>query len=232
VGSRHINPIFLPSPQKVFETFVLLVFNGELGYSLLASLQRITIATCLSMLISVPIGLLTINFKFWDDLITPITGFLRFIPPTAFYPLLILTVGIDESMKISFLFLATFVYFLPSVVLALKEIDEHAVEAANVDGAGSVGMMTKIQLPMALPVICESFLMMYGIGWTYVIIAETINAKHGLGHLMNIASARGRTDIVFVAIFVIIVISFLFDSFGNHLIRKGFKWKFVQEEDE
>jgi NitT/TauT family transport system permease protein len=71
--------------------------------------------------------------------------------------------------------------------------------------------------------------MMYGIGWTYVIIVEVVNANSGLGHMINMGSARGRTDLVFVALFTILLISWLFDYIGNALIKKLFVWKFSRE---
>jgi NitT/TauT family transport system permease protein len=96
-------------------------------------------------------------------------------------------------------------------------------------GMSKFQVMLQVMLPASLPGICQSFIMMYGIGWTYVIIAEVINAQVGLGHIINISSARGRTDLVFVALFTILAVSYLFDLFGNKALRSVFKWKFARE---
>ena len=68
--------------------------------------------------------------------------------------------------------------------------------------------------------------MMYGIGWTYIAVAETINAKYGLGYIIQTSSARGRTDMVFMAIIMIILVSIVFDFVANKIIKKAFKWRF------
>ena len=72
--------------------------------------------------------------------------------------------------------------------------------------------------------------MMYGIGWTYIAVAETINAKYGLGFIISVSSARGQTQMVFMAIITIIIASVIFDKLGDKLIHKCFKWRFVNEQ--
>lgn len=231
VGSKFTNPLFLPEPSKVLQSFGELLGNGMLKESVWASFYRITLATVLSALVSIPIGLLVANYKIADNIVTPVTSFMRFLPVTAFYPLLIMWVGIGESMKISFLFFATFFYFLPTVILCIKEVSRDLIDTARTMGMSSFKVMTKVLFPASLPSICQSFLMMYGIGWTYVIIAETVNTNKGLGYMMSIGSARGRTDLVFVALISVLIVSYVFDNIGNFLIKKSFKWKFIKQSN-
>lgn len=231
VGSNFTSPLFLPAPSKVLESFIQLFQNGMLIKDLQQSFLRITTATVIAALVSLPIGLLVANYKSVDNLITPITGVMRYLPVTAFYPLLIMWVGIGESMKITFLFFATIFYFLPTVMLAIKEVNVDLIDTALTMGMSKFKVMLNILLPASLPSILQSFLMMYGIGWTYVIIAEMVNTTTGLGHLMNVGSARGRTDLVFLALIVILVFSYVFDSIGNLFIKKAFKWKFIKTKD-
>lgn len=229
ICSNFINPLFLPDPKRVLNSFIDLAKNGMLQKGIIYSFTRITVATFLSAIVSLPIGLLIINYKVLDDIITPITNFMRYLPATAFYPLLMLWVGIEETMKITFIFMATFFYFLPSVILCLKEVNSDLIDTALTIGMSRLEVLYKVILPSSLPSICQTFLMMYGIGWTYVVIAETINATYGLGHLINVSSSRGRTDMVFVSLITILIISYIFDNIGNFLIRKSFKWKFARE---
>ena len=199
IGSQFTLPLFLPKPTKVFNSFIELLNNGMLLNGLLYSFVRITVAMLLSALISIPLGVFIVNNKLVDNIISPITNFMRYMPVTAFYPLLMMWVGIDEKMKITFLFVATFFYFLPSVVLSLKSISIDLVDTALTIGMSKTKVLFKVVLPYSLPNILQTFLMMYGIGWTYVVVAEQVNANYGLGHIINVSSARGRTDMVFVS---------------------------------
>ena len=157
---------------------------------------------------------------------------MRYVPITAFYPLLIMWLGIEEEMKIAFLFIATFVYMMPSVVMALEEINQDLIDTGYTIGMNRLQAILHIQLPSMLPSILNSFIMCFGIGFTYCAVVETINAKWGLGFLIQQSSSRGRTDLVFVGIISIMLISFTFDSVAKWLVKKCFKWKYQEEREE
>lgn len=231
-ASLKINPLFIPSPIKVWENFKTLLLDGSLLIDLGYTFRRIMIATIISGAIALPLGLLVHNSKIAKAIISPVVNISRYVPVTAFYPLLIMWIGIDEEMKIAFLFIATFVYMLPSVVLSLEEVSEQLIDTGLTIGMNRVQSITRIQLPSTLPSIMNSFIMMVGIGWTYCAVVETINAKHGLGYIIQQSSSRGRTDMVFMAIIVIMIVSFVFDNVSKYLIRKIFKWRYINDKNE
>lgn len=117
VASCFTQPLFIPAPATVWEAIVGLAETGQLQKGLAYSFLRITGASALSMLVAIPLSLLIYGVKPIKETIMPVVSFLRYVPVTAFSPLLILWFGIGEQMKISFLFIATFVYLLPSILL-------------------------------------------------------------------------------------------------------------------
>lgn len=230
VASLKANPLFIPDPFKVIKNIYLMLMDGQLQIAILYTFRRILIASCFAGMIALPLGLLIYNFKFFRYTIYPITSLLRYIPVTAFYPLLIMWLGIDEEMKIAFLFIAAFVYMMPSVVLSLEEINTDLIETGYTIGMNKLQAILHIQIPSMLPSILNSFIMCFGIGFTYCSVCESINAKYGLGFLIQQSSARGRTELVFVGILAIMVISFIFDNTAKWLVRKIFKWKYQEVE--
>lgn len=232
IGSMITTPLFVPSPLVVWEALIGLIKTGQLWRGLLYSFSRITTATFLSMAIAIPLALLICSVKSLKDMISPIISAMRYIPVTAFSPLLILWFGIDEIMKISFLFLATFVYVLPSTVLCLEDVPQDLIDTGKSIGMKSHEIIAEILLPAALPSIMNTFLMMYGIGWTYIAVIEAVNAKYGLGFIINVGAARGQTAVVFAAILIIIVFSCLFDRIGDVLIRRVFRWRYLNDNLE
>lgn len=227
--SEYSNPIFIPKPSKVFEDFVEVIGNGLLFKALKYSFLRITVATLISALAAIPIGILIYNVKIARDFLYPIVSAMRYIPVTAFYPLLIMWFGIDETMKVVFLFIATFVYMMPSVMLALDEVNPDLIDTGLTIGMSKWQTITQIQIPATLPSLINSFIVMYGIGWTYIAVAETVNAKYGLGWIIQQSSSRGRTDLVFMSIITIIIVSVLFDSISKLLVKKIFKWRYLND---
>lgn len=230
IASTKVNSLFIPSPSSVFEGFRQMLKSGMLKQAIWYSFRRITIATLISAGIAMPVGLLVYNYKIAKDFISPIIGLMRYLPVTAFYPLLIMYFGIDERMKIAFLFIATFVYMMPSVVLCLGEINSDLIDTGLTIGMSKLQIISKVQIPSTLPSILNSFIMMYGIGFSYIAVAETVNAKYGLGYIIQQSSARGRTDLVFMAIIVIMSISVLFDTISKWIVRKIFKWRYINDK--
>ena len=229
VTSLKANPLFVPSPLKVLDNIKIMLSTGQLQIAIVYTFRRILIASCLAGIIALPLGLLICNFGFFKSSINPIVNLLRYVPVTAFYPLLIMWLGIDEQMKIAFLFIAAFVYMMPSVVLSLEEINHDLIDTGYTIGMNKLQTIFYIQLPAMLPSILNNFIMCFSIGFTYSSIVETINAKYGIGYIVHQASSRGRTDMVFVGILSIMVISFIFDNVAKWLIKKAFKWKYTTE---
>lgn len=219
--------LFVPSIFDIWNGFVSMIKNGQITNGIVYSFSRITIATVLSSFVSIFLAILVYNIKTCDYIITTFVGFMRYLPVTAFYPLLIMWFGIGEKMKISFLFLATFVYMLPSVLMAFSSVPTNLIETGYSLGMNKFSSTFKIVLPYCLPNILQTFIMMYGIGWTYISVCEQVNAKYGLGFIITISSSRGKTDLVFASILTIIIFSFIFDKFSNFLVKKIFKWKFI-----
>lgn len=230
IAARYSNPLFIPSPQSVFGNLLGMIKSGMLIKALQYSFLRITAATFVSAIIALPVGLLVYNSRLARDILNPIISIMRYIPVTAFYPLLIMWFGINELMKIVFLFIAAFVYMMPSVILCLEEVNPDLIDTGLTIGMSRLQTILKIQIPASLPGIMNSFIMMFGIGWTYIAVAETINARYGLGYIIQQSSARGRTDLVFMAIIVIMVVSVLFDNLAKQIVRRVFKWRYLNDQ--
>ena len=229
--SLQVNNLFVPNPIKVFDDAKLLLSTGQLQIAMLYTFRRIAIASCLAGIIALPIGLLIYNFPIFKYSLNPLISLFRYVPVTAFYPLLIMWLGIDEKMKVAFLFIAAFVYMMPSVVITLEDINQDLIDTGYTIGMNKFQVITRIQLPAMLPSIMNSFIMCFGIGFTYCAVVETINAKYGVGFMIQQASSRGKTDLVFLGILTIMVISFLFDNVAKLITKKIFKWRYINDTD-
>ena len=231
-ASMNTLPLFVPSPRSVFDAGVELILSGALLKGLQYSFVRITVATLISVGLAIPISLIIYSVPFFRETIMPIASILRYVPVTAFSPLLVLWFGIDETAKVSFLVIATFVYFLPSVLLCYEEVSDDLLDTGKTMGMNLFERIFEILIPACLPSICNMLLVMYSVGWNYIAIVEATNAKYGLGYIIEVSSARGRTAVVFAAIIAIMIFSFIIDKIGNIAIRKIFKWRYVNDSVE
>ncbi len=220
-----IHALFLPSPVAVLRALLRLAFNGDLWPAILASSTRIAVSFGVAAGVALPLGILMGAFEPINRAFESVMAPLRYMPISAFIPLLILWLGIGESQKIAFLFLGVFVYLLPVVVTAIRAVPEELVQTALTLGATRRQAMWTVLIPAALPDIFDSFRVMNAISWTYVILAEIVNARQGLGAIIQIAGEHTHTDEVFAGILVIGVIGLLTDvlirTFNNYV----FAWR-------
>ena len=96
-------------------------------------------------------------------------------------PLTILWFGIDESQKVMFIFIATIPFVYSDAASAVASVPDRYVETAQTLGASSVQIVRKVLVALALPDIYNSLRHLFGLAFGYIMLAELINAQHGLG---------------------------------------------------
>jgi NitT/TauT family transport system permease protein len=226
LGSRPlVNELFLPSPIEVLKATLQMVFEHTLFENIWASTLRILISFVAAALVALPLGILMGAFEPINRLLEPIMAPLRYMPISAFIPLLILWLGIGESQKVAFLFLGVFVYLLPVIVTAIRAVPEELVQTALTLGANRWQVIRTVLIPAALPDIFDSFRVMNAISWTYVILAEFVNARSGLGYMIQLAGSHLKTAQVFSGIIVIGIIGLVTDGIIRGLNRALFRWR-------
>ena len=225
-----VSPLFLPSPILVLQATLQMIFEHTLFDAIWASTLRILISFVAAALVALPLGIFMGAYEPINRLMEPVMAPLRYMPISAFIPLLILWLGIGESQKVAFLFLGVFVYLLPVVVTAIRAVPEELVQTALTLGATRGQAIRTVLVPAALPDIFDSFRVMNAISWTYVILAEFVNARTGLGYMIQLAGAHLKTAQVFSGILVIGVIGLLTDAFIRGLNAALFRWRETGEQ--
>ena len=220
-------PDFLPSPTETLRGTLQLFLQYDLWGSILVSSKRILFAFLLASAVALPLGVLMGAFEPINRFFEPIVAPLRYMPISAFIPLLILWFGIYEKQKIAFLFLGVFVYLLPVVVTAIRAVPEELVQTSLTLGASRGQVIRTVLLPSALPEIFDSFRVMNAIAWTYVILAEAVNPEHGLGYMVELARTHQKASWLFAGLLVIGGIGLLTDFLIRLLSSILFRWREV-----
>src|SRR5258706_281549 len=104
--NRLVSPIILPSPAEVARSFPSLLRDRALVASIAATLKRVLVGFGLAALIGVPLGILAGSWRVIEAAGAPLALFGRNLPVAALIPLTILWIGIDETQKIMFIFIA------------------------------------------------------------------------------------------------------------------------------
>ena len=222
-----VRPDFLPSPTEVLRGTLQLFLQHDLWGAILLSSRRIGIAFLLAAALALPLGVAMGAFESVNRVFEPVMAPLRYMPISAFIPLLILWFGIFEKQKIAFLFLGVFVYLLPVVVTAIRAVPEELVQTARTLGASKWQTVRTVLVPAALPEIFDSFRVMNAIAWTYVILAEAVNPGHGLGYMVELARTHQKASWSFAGLLVIGGIGLITGQIIRGISKLLFRWREV-----
>jgi NitT/TauT family transport system permease protein len=219
-------PFSLPNPVGVMGAFFRLWTEYDLLGNVVKSWWRIAQAFSICVAIAIPLGLLMGSFRWVHDLINPVAAPMRSMPITAFLPAFIALFGMDESMKIAFLWFGMFFYLLAVVVEEVNKVDDSLLETAWTLGAQRRNILWLL-FRASFPPIFSSFRILYDIGWTYVILAEMVNARKGVGYMVEAARKVLDFERVYAGIIAIGIAAFLFRFLLTAVEARLFPWREV-----
>jgi NitT/TauT family transport system permease protein len=209
--TRLVSPVILPSPAEVVGSIGSLVGERALVPSIAATLRRVLIGFGLAALVGVPFGILAGSWRVAEASAAPLAVFGRNIPIAALIPLTILWFGIEETQKVMFIFLACVPFIFTDAVHAVTAVHDRYVETAQTLGASSMQVILKVLVPLALPNIYTSLRALFGLAFGYIMLAELINAKYGLGYLLSTSQRRGLSEHIILILLIIGVMAFGID---------------------
>ncbi|HYD39297.1 MAG TPA: ABC transporter permease [Anaeromyxobacter sp.] len=200
---RLVSPALLPAPLEVLGGLRSLLTQGELGQAIFATLRRVLAGFLLAVAVGVPLGMVAGAWRPVGSFLSPILLVGRNIPIAALIPLTILWFGIDETQKVMFIFIATVPFVFADAMAAVIGIADRYVETAQTLGASDGQVVRKVLVPLALPEIFTGLRSLFGIAFGYIMLAELINAGHGLGYLLSVSQRRGHTEHIFLVLALI-----------------------------
>lgn len=209
---RFISPTILPSPVEVVKSFPQLWFDRALMRNLLVSLGRVVGGFAIAVAVSFPLGLLMGSFTKIKAAFTPLSVFSAYLPIPTLVPLTLSLFGVDEVQKLVFLALAFTIYLLPLVVAAVDGVDDMYLKTAYTLGASRSQAVEKVLLPMAWPEIFRALRLGFGVGWSYILLAEMVDIGKGIGGLIITSQRRGPREHIYLILLVIVAVAFLTDK--------------------
>ena len=206
------NPLFVPSPYQVVTTWwdmmVNLGFYTDVGWSAF----RIVAGFLIAAVMAVPLGLLMGSFEAVRSFFNPPINAIRYMPASAFIPLLILLQGLGEDEKITIIWIGVFFQLVLMVMDIAHRVPAEMLNVAYTLGASRWTVFYKVFLPATFPEVVDALRITMGWAWTYLIVAELVAAEHGIGSFILIAERYLRADRIIAAIITIGILGLITDA--------------------
>ena len=211
-----VQKTFLADPLQMLKSGWLLLTTMGFGWDIGMTVMRVLGGFLIAAALALPLGVLMGAYKPIEAFFEPFVSFARYLPASAFIPLLILWAGIGEAQKLSLIFIGSFFQLVLMIAVVVGNTRRDLVEAAYTLGSTDASLVKRVLIPGAAPEIAEILRTVLGWAWTYVIVAELIGASSGIGHMITDSQALLATDQIIFGIIVIGLIGLVSDF--------GFKW--------
>lgn len=217
--------LFLPSPIGVLGEGWSMLVSGEMLTHIWASLQRLLLGFAVGAGLGVSVGVTVGFFSVAEAIGTPLIAATFPIPKIALLPLLILWLGIGEASKIAVIALGVFFPMAINTFTGVRQADPLLIRAAVAFGARRAGVIRKVVLPSALPMIFAGLRLGAGTALLLLVAAEMIAVESGIGFLVLNAGNLMETTKLMVGIVVLSLLGLASHWALGRLERVAIPWR-------
>ncbi|KQX47883.1 MULTISPECIES: ABC transporter permease/substrate binding protein [unclassified Streptomyces] len=196
-----------------------LVDSVQLWDEAMATLSLVLVATLVTLVIAVPLGIWAARSKTVSAVLRPVLDFMQTMPAMVYLIPGIIFFGVGVVPGI----IATIVFALPPGVrmteLGIRQVDGELVEAAEAFGTTPRNTLFRVQLPLALPTIMAGINQVIMLGLSMVVIAGMVGGG-GLGGAVYRAIGNVDIGLGFEAGVSIVVLAMYLDRMTGALGRQ------------
>ncbi|MCE6967388.1 ABC transporter permease [Cereibacter sphaeroides] len=208
----------LPAPLAVLRELVssrtLLLSSAA---TTLAEIGAGLVAGCLAGLLA---GLATALSDRIARLLRPVLVISQAVPVFALAPILTLWLGYGMESKVAVVVLIVFFPVASALHDGLRATPQATLDLARLARASRLRTLVWLRLPHALPHLGAALRIAAVYAPIGAVIGEWVGASHGLGHLMLLANARMKTDLMFAALAVLAVLTLALRAAVDALLRR------------
>ncbi|WP_096784737.1 ABC transporter permease [Rhodobacter sp. CZR27] len=208
----------LPAPLAVLRELVssrtLLLSSAA---TTLAEIGAGLVAGCLAGLLA---GLATALSDRIARLLRPVLVMSQAVPVFALAPILTLWLGYGMESKVAVVVLIVFFPVASALHDGLRATPQATLDLARLARASRLRTLVWLRLPHALPHLGAALRIAAVYAPIGAVIGEWVGASQGLGHLMLLANARMKTDLMFAALAVLAVLTLALRAAVDALLRR------------
>jgi NitT/TauT family transport system permease protein len=218
------SPDYLPSPAEAWSAGVQMARDGQLGPDVWATFGRVLRGFGLAVAVSVPLGLAMGTFRAVQAAAEPVIGLLRYLPASAFIPLLIIWLGLGEPSKVALLFIGTVFFNTLMTADVVRGVPTALIDVSYTLGARRGEVLRKVVVPHSLPGMIDAVRVNAAAAWNFVVVAELIASESGLGYRIVRAQRFNQIDRIFAVLVVIAVLGLAIDLLLRLLRDRVGRW--------
>ncbi len=219
-----LNPLFAPSPSKVWAALVDLFADGRIWPHLEATFTAALGGLALGIVVGVVLGVAAALIPLVAELLEPVMSVLNAIPRVVLAPLFVIWLGIGIASKValSFILVAVLIFF--TVYTGIRQVDRKLVERVVTLGGNRLDLVRHVYLPSVTAWVLGNLKVAVGFAFTGACVGEFVAATHGLGYLLSFAQSTYNAALMFALILLILLVVMLIFAIAGRLERHLLRW--------
>lgn len=215
----------LPPPAQVFQTFGDMLMSGELWDNLWISLVRVFTGFGIGLVVGLALGTAMGLSPTVRDYLFPLFKAFAQVPVIGWLPLLMLLVGIDESLKFLLIAKAALVPITINTCQGIQGVSNRFVEVARVYRFNRWQLLTQVVLPAATAPIWNG--VRYGLthAWLALVVVELLASSEGIGFLIVYGRQLFQLDVVLAAVLAVGIVGFAIDKLLALTEARLLRWR-------
>jgi sulfonate transport system permease protein len=201
----------LPPPAAVVEIAREMLSSGELWSHASISAFRVFAGFAIGAGLGLALGLAMGLSEPVDDYVKPLFTAIAQVPTLGWIPLLMLFLGIGETLKLVVIAKAAFVPMVLNTSAGIRAIPRGYVEVAEVFRFTRWQTLRHLILPGAVPPIFTGIRYALTKAWTALVAVELLASSAGLGYLLVWARQMFWLDTMILAMLIIGIVGYLMD---------------------
>jgi NitT/TauT family transport system permease protein len=220
-----MNPLFLPEFTAVMRRLWPLLISGELNEDFAASAGPYFIGIALASTTGIVLGLAMGLIPIVNSALMPWVMIFNSIPRIALIPMIIVMLGIGNTMHFFVVFMTAVFPILLNVATGSATVDPHLKQMGKSFGAGSNLVIRKIVLPATVPFMIAGLRLALGRSLVGIIVAELFAARAGIGHRLFQYGDVFDTTGVYSMVIIIAAVGVVFNQGLAMLERRLSVWR-------
>src|ERR671914_2946577 len=147
----YVSKTFLADPITMVQDGWTLITRFGFLEDIGVTVWRVVGGFVVAALVAVPLGILMGAYKPVEAFLEPFVSFARYLPASAFVPLLILWAGIGETQKLLVIFIGSVFQIVLMVAVAVGQKRRDLVEAAYTLGSNDRSVVRRVLIPANAP---------------------------------------------------------------------------------
>ena len=219
-----LNPLYMPSPLKIWAALVQLFGSGSIWPHLEATFAAALGGLAIGVIVGVILGAAAAILPIIAELLEPVMILLNAVPRVVLAPLFVIWLGIGIASKVALAFILVAVLIFFTVFTGIRQVDRRLVERVVTLGGGRWALVRHVYLPSVAAWVLGGLKVAVGFAFTGAVVGEFVAASRGLGYLLSFAQSTFNSALMMAIVLLIMVVILVIFALAGRLEKYLLRW--------